>query len=211
VLYADQLGIVFGELYDGEGQRRWSEHALALEPRVDTYRERVVQAELCVRGDTVAARQFVEATEWASDLEERRALGLLAFYRGDAERAEELWREVPRSARDLAVFRHVVGDPAGAATIADSIIPLLQDTLETAVLVGARYRPQQPGEPWSTRGLFEALRGNLEQASGGRGPAWMLCLPKRMPSSTPGGAAISSGPWPWRGNVSRRSRSWRRS
>jgi len=176
VLYADQLGIVFGELYDGEGQRRWSEHALALEPRVDTYRERVVQAELCVRGDTVAARQFVEATEWASDLEERRALGLLAFYRGDAERAEELWREVPRSARDLAVFRHVVGDPAGAATIADSIIPLLQDTLETAVLVGARYRPQQPGEPWSTRGSSRpsAETSNRHPVGAGR-PGCSVC------------------------------------
>ena len=160
--YAAQMAFNERGFRRGAGMRRWAERALGLDPTNDAYRGQVVLAELCVRGDTVAARDFIEETEWATSSAEADARANLAMSRGELGRAGEFWMDVAVPVRSRAFYLHAAGDDAALKALSDSVLSELPDTLETAARLEEPYRQQGPGFVWSERGLFEAFRGNAE-------------------------------------------------
>lgn len=179
--YNRQIAQIESERRRADRARHWIERALELDPDNDDHRFTAVRIALCVRGDTVAARRFVEATDWATGEVEARARAALAVFRGEIRRARDLAPPIPpgndpyqgmfalhtsppTTDREKAFALHALGERRALRSWADSVLDAPPDTLDTADLLRRPYRQTSPGWLWSQRGLFEAFRGNAAAA-----------------------------------------------
>jgi DNA-binding SARP family transcriptional activator/TolB-like protein len=175
--YVNQLALIQRDAREGESMRELAMRASVLHPGVDHYRLNALHAELCVLGDSVAARELVESVDWVSERGEVTAQAALALFRGDPEQARRLSAALSPPARvfsmhaisdapelERAYALHTAGDTAALRAFVDSVVGQLPDPAITRSILARADQPMHPGDAMSFRGLLEAFRGRPTEA-----------------------------------------------